>query len=105
MISGYLDDQPKLADDSTEINEWVKRWSLQTGYDLCPLFYEFWKWPADDACSATGPLANLPKYFPDDALTQKKEAATLTASVLEAYPNVQQTITTYPSCYTYDYSL
>ena len=104
VFKSYLDDKDAgnwlPVGDEEIIIEWVKRWSLKVHYNLCPTFRDFWKWPVDSATCRE--LEDLTPYLPDDEITQRDEAADLTASVVAAYPDLVREVTVTPSCGNFD---
>jgi len=94
VLKSYKDDEeqgnalPTTEDE--EINELVLRFSLTVGYNLAPLFADFWQWPLSSVTLAA--IAHLPPYLPDDPISKMPAAADLTASVISAWPGIQRTV-------------
>ena len=68
-----------------KMNEWVVRYSKTVGYNLIPLFADFWGWPISSKTEKA--LKSLPGYFPDDVITQDPEAESLVKKILKKYPD------------------
>lgn len=87
--------------DHEEIQQWVLRYSLTVGYNLCPLFGTFWKWPLDD--DTCDELDNLVPYLPDDIVTQRPDAAALVQLVETTWgSSLVRTINNPPNCEAFD---
>ena len=66
VFSTYYNDPNTPQGDQAARDEWVKRWSDATGYNLCPL-YEFYSLPLTQTMCQDLPYA---PYLPDDIVTQ-----------------------------------
>lgn len=103
MMNGYWDNpaEPHPTTDHEEIQQWVLRYSRVVGYNLCPLFGTFWKWPLDAETYAA--LDHLVPYLPDDIVTQRADAAALTQLVETTWaPRLVRTIDNPPNCEPFD---
>ena len=52
------------------IDEWIKRWSEITEYDLCPLWL-YWSYPVYDT-TMCNELKRFQPFLPDDKVTQDR---------------------------------
>ena len=73
MFAGYHADEEAGTNipvtDADKIDQWVRRWSKVAGYNLEPLFGDFWQWELTDA--TRDEMSNRPPFFPDDLVSQK----------------------------------
>ena len=70
----YYDPSIALPDskvEDEELNHIVSRWSTVVNNNLEPLFCDFYAWPCDSS-KYHASIASLPKYFPDDVITQHR---------------------------------